>query len=265
VTEEEALSRIIDDLNDRFGLECTPEDRLTIERVFTDLVRDGSLDAAVRANTRENALLTFEHKFKDRWQEIIDSNFKLYRRTTDEPPIFRALLEQLFDRLALGKRDVEQVIKEGESQTVEFKSTLRRPLEGEGDGELEKKLNLACLKTAAAFLNTAGGDLLIGVDDDGRVLGLYADGFESDDKYVRHVSQLVANALGDTAATFVDPQIKVVNGKKVCMVSCSRSNAGAFLKWKKMNKREDGDFFVRQGALTKRLPDGEIESYLAGR
>ena len=264
-TEEEALSRIIADMNDRFGLACTSDDRLTIEKVFTDLARDGTLDAAVRGNTRENALLTFEHMFKDRWQEIIDSNFELYKRTTDEPPIFRALLEQLFDRLALGKRNAEQVMREGESQTVEFKSSLRRPTRGEPTREIADRLSHACLKTIAAFLNTAGGDLLIGVDDDGNALGLDIDEFDNDDRYLRHVSQLVANALGDSAATLVDPRIQVVDGKKVCMVSCSRSKAGVFLKWKNMNKRPGGDFFVRQGALSKVLPEEEVEAYLSNR
>ena len=46
----------------------------------------------------------------------------------------------------------------------------------------------AALKTIAAFLNTEGGDLLIGVDDDRRVLGIEHDRLENDDKFLRHLA-----------------------------------------------------------------------------
>jgi predicted HTH transcriptional regulator len=41
------------------------------------------------------------------------------------------------------------------------------------------------LKTIAAFLNTEGGDLLIGVGDDGSVVGVEPDKLERDDKFMR--------------------------------------------------------------------------------
>ena len=49
----------------------------------------------------------------------------------------------------------------------------------------------AVLKTIAAFLNTEGGDLLIGIADDGSIVGTERDQLESDDKFMRHLAQVV--------------------------------------------------------------------------
>ncbi|MFW6084917.1 MAG: helix-turn-helix domain-containing protein [Gemmatimonadota bacterium] len=94
----------------------------------------------------------------------------------------------------------------------------------------------ASLKTIAAFLNTEGGDLLIGVDDDGTVLGVEPDGLGNGDRYARHVSQQVINGLGTAAATHVDPRMQRVDGKWVCLVSCQRAAEPVYLTWKGLEK-----------------------------
>jgi hypothetical protein len=81
----------------------------------------------------------------------------------------------------------------------------------------------AALKTVAAFLNTDGGDLLIGVADDGSIAGVEADQLDSDDKFKRHLAQVVRTGLGDRAGTCIDPKTQLVQGKTVCVLSCQRS------------------------------------------
>jgi type I restriction enzyme R subunit len=80
----EPLSQIITDLNDRFGLNLGPEHRVTLGQMMEKLADDVSLDAAARVNTRENVRLTFDHKVETVIQEIVDSNFELYKRITDD-------------------------------------------------------------------------------------------------------------------------------------------------------------------------------------
>ncbi len=58
----ESLSRIIAELNDRFGLNLGPEHRVTLNRMMEKLDDDAGLDAAARVNTRENVRLTFDQK-----------------------------------------------------------------------------------------------------------------------------------------------------------------------------------------------------------
>ena len=121
------------------------------------------------------------------------------------------------------------------------------------------------LKTIAAFLNTEGGDLLIGVDDDRKVLGIEHDRLDSDDKFMRHLTQAVRNGLGDAAGTCIDSKTQVVEGKTVCLVSCQRSPEPVYLRWKGMEKSAGGDFYVRTGPGTTRLGDEDAEKYVAAR
>jgi hypothetical protein len=101
----------------------------------------------------------------------------------------------------------------------------------------DKAVTHAALKTIAAFLNTDGGDLLIGVADDGAIVGIERDQLENDDKFMRHLAQVVRNGLGDRAGTCIDPKPRIVEGKAVCVVSCQRSPEPVFLKWKGFSQR----------------------------
>src|SRR5208282_47938 len=158
----------------------------------------------------------------------------------------------LFDQYLRAHRNAEELIKHGESKTLEFKSTLRWNLKE--DRQDDKAVTHAVLKTIAAFLNTDGGDLLIGVADDGSVVGTERDRLESDDKFMRHLAQVVRNGLGDRAGTCIDPKPQTVQGKTVCVVSCQRSPEPVFLKWKGVEASPEGDFFVRSGPGTVPLP-----------
>jgi Putative DNA-binding domain len=261
--EMEALSRIIAELNERFGLNLGPEHKVTVGQMIERLDGDAALDAAARANTRENVRLTFDQKVEHVIQEIIDSNFELYKRITDDRAFGDQLKNFLFDHYLRGHRDAEELIKRGESKTLEFKSTLRWSLKE--DRRDDKFVTHAALKTVAAFLNTDGGDLLIGVADNGSIVGIEADQLDNDDKFMRHLAQVVRNGLGDRAGTCIDPKTQIVDGKTVCVVSCQRSPEPVFLKWKGVEATPDGDFFVRQGPGTIKLPPDSAAEYIRTR
>ena len=150
--EMEALSRIIAELNERFGLNLGPEHRVTLGQMMEKLDGDPGLDASARVNTRENVRLTFDQKVEHVIQEIVDSNFELYKRITDDRAFGEVIKNMLFDHYVRGHRQAEELIKRGESKTLEFKSTLRWNLEE--DRQDDKAVTHAVLKTLAAFLNT---------------------------------------------------------------------------------------------------------------
>ncbi len=260
--EVEALSRIIAELNERFGVELGPEHRVTLEQMMERLEGDRALDAAARVNTRENVRLTFDHKVEEVIQDIVDSNFSLYKRITDDTTFGNLLKTLMFDQYVSSHRNAEALIKEGESKTLEFKSTLRWSLK---EDRKDNRVTYAALKTIAAFLNTEGGDLLIGVADDRSVVGIERDQLDNDDKFMLHLVQLVRNALGDRAGTCVDPKTQELDGGTVCVVSCQRSPEPVFLRWKRMESSQDGDFFVRSGPGTVKLPPESAERYVETR
>ena len=260
--EVETLSRIIAELNDRFGLNLGPEHRVTLSQMMERLEDDAALDAAARVNTRENVRLTFDHKVEEVIENIVDSNFDLYKRITDDGVFGEAVKTFLFDQYLRSHRNAVELIKQGESKTLEFKSTLRWSLR---EDRKDNRVTHAALKTIAAFLNTEGGDLLLGVADDGSVVGIEKDRLDNDDKFMLHLTQLVRNALGDRAGTCIDPKTQILDGGTVCVVSCQRSPEPVYLRWKGMEKEAEGDFFVRSGPGTVKLKPESAERYVETR
>ena len=196
-------------------------------------------------------------------QEIVDSNFDLYRRITDDRAFGDIVKDLLFDQYVRGHRSAGELIGQGESMTLEFKSTLRWNLEE--DRKDRKGVTHATLRSIAAFLNTEGGDLLLGVADDGGVVGIERDQFEDDDKFMLHLAQAVRNGLGDRAGTCIDPNVQIVDGKSVCVVSCRRSPEPVFLTWKGVATEAGGDFFVRSGPGTVKLSPADSREFIRTR
>ncbi len=257
----EPLSQIIAELNARYGEGMATS--TAVGQVMDELYSDPGLAASARVNTRENLFLTFRQKTIDRFQGLVDSNFNLYKRITDDEEYGEYLIRLLFDQYLRTHRHAAELVRQRESKTLEFKSSLRWDVrEGRKD---DRVITHAVLKTIAAFLNTDGGDLLIGVADDGRVIGIAHDDFDSDDKYLRHLTQVVINGLGERAATLLDPRLEVVDGRAVCLVSCRRSPEPVFLKWKGMEKSPDGDFYVRTGPGSRALKPDDVGPYVKTR
>ena len=71
----------------------------------------------------------------------------------------------------LGK-DLNTLIRRGEDDSLEFKSSFRYDYRLQ---KVNKALEAVIMKTLAGFMNTQGGTLLIGVADDGSILGLEND------------------------------------------------------------------------------------------
>ncbi|MHB0874913.1 MAG: type I restriction endonuclease subunit R [Anaerolineae bacterium] len=96
--ELEPLSLIIRELNERFGTSFTEADRVTIQQLEEQLLANEALAASVRVNTPDNARLTFDHVVTDRFQDLVDSNFRFYKQVTDDAEFSKALLDWLFAR-----------------------------------------------------------------------------------------------------------------------------------------------------------------------
>lgn len=98
VEEQEALSQIIRDLNERFGTDFTEEDTVFIKELEGRLKDNQALTASVRSSPPENARLSFDYVVTDQLQDMIDTNFKFYKRITDDKEFGDLFLDWLFDR-----------------------------------------------------------------------------------------------------------------------------------------------------------------------
>ncbi|MFG0314591.1 MAG: type I restriction endonuclease subunit R, partial [Phycisphaerales bacterium] len=105
--EMDRLSAIIQELNDRFGANLTEEDRISLAHLEQRLTGDAGLQAAARANTRDNVKLTFKQKVEDYLQDMSKSNFRLYKRINDDRDFGRRLVEFLFEGFWEGREESE--------------------------------------------------------------------------------------------------------------------------------------------------------------
>jgi len=140
---------------------------------------------------------------------------------------------------------VSELLAAEESDEVEFKSTLRTNLH---TGQADEKIAMSALKTIGGFLNAQGGTLLIGVDDDGEVLGIAADKFPNEDKMGLHLVNLIRDKVGEIFLPYVHPHFEDGDGQRVMVVRCERGPKPAFLK--------DGPthrFYVRGANATAEL------------
>ena len=144
----------------------------------------------------------------------------------------------------------------GEGDRLEFKSTLRHNL---SSGKHGKEIELAALKTVAAFLNTDGGTLAVGVDDRGQVLGLAPDGFEDADHVLRHFSALLAQHIGVEHQPHVRFTVRVLDGKQLLLVECDPATEPAIL-----NTGKEEEFYVRMGPTSRKLALSQVMRRLRG-
>ena len=138
--------------------------------------------------------------------------------------------------------DIEALIAGGESDDVEFKSTLRMNLH---NGAKDSRMEHAIVKTVAGFLNLKGGSLVIGVQDDGTPIGIEHDGFGSEDKMNLHLTNLINDRLSPAVWANVHANFDDFGGKRVLTVRCEPSGQPVF-----DNK---GRLFVRTGHATMEL------------
>ncbi len=153
--------------------------------------------------------------------------------------------------------DLAALVDYGESEAVEFKSTLRTNLH---TGEADKRMEMAVLKTLAAFLNTGGGTLVIGVHDDGTPLGIGADKFASEDKMSLHLVNIVKARINPQALTSMNMHFEDHDGERVMVVRCRKSPAPLFVK-----DGEQERFYVRTGPSTTELSTSQSLDYIKQR
>lgn len=161
---------------------------------------------------------------------------------------------------ATGFPDAEkilQLIAQGENNQVEFKSTLRWNIHAKNIG---KEIEVAWLKTVVAFLNTDGGILLIGVNDDGEILGTQLDKFKSDDRYLLHVNSLIKTSIGMDYINKIAFDLVAVGEHKVLCIQCSPSSEAVFLK----NAGEE-EFYARFGPGTQKLTAKDMLAFVNNR
>jgi hypothetical protein len=155
-------------------------------------------------------------------------------------------------------------IDKKESKEIELKSSLRFCLK---EKKVRSEIEHSALKSIAAFLNSEGGELFIGVDDSGTVLGLDDDfstfkGNDKIDKFRTHFDTIFETAFGNQYQRFINMQFPVVDGKIICVVTVKKSEVDVWLNDKCKAKGGGEQFYIRRQGSTAQLAGKEASDYI---
>lgn len=220
-----------------------------------------------RVHPSDRVTAMFWHALPERWFEMPYEAFLKERRT-----LMAGVIAAGYERLKTGHDipssaavvwdgpTLAELLESEETTTVEFKSSARHSYR---EGVPEAVINHSVLKTVAAFANTEGGTLAIGIDDNGHVLGIEPDLVlkkQTTDGYANWLTTLVQQRLGTPAATKTRFRFEQADGKVVCIADVARSPAPVYLRGK-----DAEEFYVRLNNTTRALKPSEIHDYISDR
>ena len=196
-------------------------------------------------------------------QEAIHRNIMYSRRLIykAQSAIYQNLQSPYFLKLEDIINDIpdlefENLIKKDESVKHEYKSYLRYNTK---EKKITDWLINSSLKTISAFLNSEGGNLIIGVDDDKNVHGLELDGFKNDDEWMRYLKDKIKSKLGlKFLETFIKIEVRKSKEKSIGIVRCAAlpQNEHCLLEDK---------LYVRKGPSSHELPVKEALNWFQNR
>ena len=155
--------------------------------------------------------------------------------------------------------DFKAMIKEGENEKREFKSSARWDYRQKC---VNKEIKKSILKTIAGFLNSSGGELLIGVDDDGNILGIENDiktmKKKNLDGYKLFLSNLISDYIGKQFNSYISIDFPNIDGYFICLLVVKKAKIEAFLKDNNQNR-----FYIRTQNSTRELDSKETYEYIS--
>lgn len=139
--------------------------------------------------------------------------------------------------------ELKELILIGENEKLEMKSTLRYDLR---QNIVNKNLEYVIAKTVSAFLNSEGGILIIGVDDNGNALGLEKDietfSKKDVDGLELHLRNIIKKHLGSNFEKHLKITFPIIDEKTICKVKILKSGRPVFA-----NFEGKDSFYVRNG------------------
>lgn len=153
----------------------------------------------------------------------------------------------------------EELIKKGENEVVELKSSLRYPTEKDQE---KKILENEVLKSICAMANKRGGKVFIGVDNKGVILGLENDyntfnEGRNYDKFELHLTQIIENRIKPSVLHYLSKDVIVINGKEICVINIQESLKPIFLEYK-----GEKQFIVREGTMSPKYTKEKMEEHI---
>jgi superfamily I DNA and/or RNA helicase/very-short-patch-repair endonuclease len=162
---------------------------------------------------------------------------------------------------------IEELIKKGESNKIEFKTSMRWD-HAKGVRGAKDMGELAILKTLAAFMNSDGGMLIVGVEDNGSILGVEEDFQTFSDRknwdgWMQHLVNVVRKYIGTEFLQHIEVEAIDCDGKTVARIKVQRSYKPAYVE-QQDNKGGQAkfEFYIRALNTTQALNMKQTNDYI---
>jgi hypothetical protein len=145
-----------------------------------------------------------------------------------------------------------------ETNALEFKSSLLWDYRQESSS---KEMKLVVARAISCFMNSEGGILLIGVDDNRKILGLdrdLAQLHESLDEFERTLTNAINTHLGRINRSYMNVEFEKVENKDVAVISVKKSPHPVYVKCE--GKKEE--FHFRSGNSCQQLELSDATRYI---
>jgi eukaryotic-like serine/threonine-protein kinase len=187
-------------------------------------------------------------------EALRDLIFSLLAPEPEQRPASATEVVERLEGIRAARAEIERLLASDETTTLEFKSSLRTPIEPlteEEKGRLSSirhNLEHGVLKTIAAFLNSQGGTLVIGAADDHTIVGIevdYPTTKGSSDGWRLTFDDLVSSQLGTAVMNCFDLRLEPWHGRTIAIVRCSKREEPTWMG--------SDQLFVRRTASTVKL------------
>lgn len=156
--------------------------------------------------------------------------------------------------------NLSKLISEGENNLLEFKVSA---CWDDYNKTKNNKLTINIVRTIVGFMNSrAGGTLLIGVADNGDIIGLEKDYLVADrkkqnrDGYQLFLANMLNDNLGGECISFYKINFQEINDKEICSIQVQPASKPIYYK---------GEFYVRNGNQTLLLNTQAAVEYIKHR
>ncbi|BCX15557.1 MAG: hypothetical protein KatS3mg097_449 [Candidatus Parcubacteria bacterium] len=217
-------------------------EKIEVKLSHTPLDKFFNVGNIIIYNSQDNQTLILDNIYNPKQiKKIIINNIK------------RKYINELYQGESLAS-----ILQRKESENIEFKQSMRWDFK---EGKVNKNLEKAIIKTIAGFLNSQGGFLIIGVDDEQRVTGLDADyqtlPKKNSDSFQNHFLNIFKHYIGIQYHKYVKIFFQKIEDKEIAIIKVFPSDKPVYVKFD-----NEELFFVRINNTTVPLKVSEITSYI---
>lgn len=98
--EKDPLSKIVKEINERYGTSFNSDDRVILNDLSERLMRNADLSGSIRANSKDSAKIKFDQLFGDELVHMLNSHFDLYKKLDENPELRKFVNDRIFEHVS---------------------------------------------------------------------------------------------------------------------------------------------------------------------